>query len=68
MKWFNVIARDADGCDTAINQGVTRKEAMRTMREWQTDAELIRAGAVRIQVVEEDTDECIEDRPVKVAA
>lgn len=68
MRLYYVVARDIDGCDVAIDQQLTRKEAGETFMAFMIDKELHEAGAVRVQMCEEDSDECTRDERVAEAA
>ncbi len=67
MKLYQVTARDADGCDTAVNAQLTLREARAVAIDWLIDRELHDAGAVRVMIENEATGEVIEDEPMQVA-
>ena len=64
MKLYQVTAIDSDGCDTAVNAQLTRKEAREVVRDWLTDAGLQRAGAVRVVTCEDETGIVVDDVPM----
>jgi hypothetical protein len=61
MKFYYVHALDKEDCETATDSQLTLKEALARAREFLSDKEIFSAGAIRVKVYDEQTDECVRD-------